>query len=279
MSGGTVLARHKQFIKERQYVNNVSPRTVQWYEQSLCWLDSETPTTEDIKTLIIRLRERGLEPISIRSRLQAVKAYCRWAELPVVIPKMKIEERVLPTFDAAQIRRLMQWRPKTNPEHRLHLLVSLLIDVGARIDEALSLRWADVDFDNLLLLLHGKGSKDRKVPMSLELRKRLFMFQKKVEHKDGLVFATRGGTKQGRRNVLRDVKNLCRELGFEPPARTLHAMRHSMASNWIRRGGSVATLQRMLGHTTITMTMRYVHLQTEDLKAAHEGCSLLGNGR
>jgi hypothetical protein len=67
MSGGTVLARHKQFIKERQYVNNVSPATVQWYEQSLCWLDTETPTTEDINTLI-RLRERGLEPISIRGR-------------------------------------------------------------------------------------------------------------------------------------------------------------------------------------------------------------------
>jgi hypothetical protein len=80
---------------------------------------SETPTTEDIKTLIIRLRERGLEPISIRSRLQAVKAYCRRAELPVVIPKMKIEERVLPTFDAAQIKRLMQWRPKTNPSHQI----------------------------------------------------------------------------------------------------------------------------------------------------------------
>jgi integrase/recombinase XerD len=69
-----VLARHKQFIKERQYVNNVSPATIRWYEQSLCWLDTESPTSDDIKALIVRLRERGLEPVSIKSRLQAVRA-------------------------------------------------------------------------------------------------------------------------------------------------------------------------------------------------------------
>jgi integrase/recombinase XerD len=277
MSGGTVLPRHKQFIKERQYVNNVSPATIQWYEQSLCWLDTETPTTEDIKTLVIRLRERGLEPISIRSRLQAVKAYCRWAELPAVIPKMKIDERVLPTFDTTQITRLMHWRPSTTLQHRLQTLVATLCDTGGRIDELLSLSWPDVDFENLLLTLHGKGRKDRIVPMSLELRKRLFVWQRRSELKAGLVFGTRDGTKQGRRNVLRDVKALCRTLGFEPPARTLHAFRHSFATNAIRKGMNPLILQRMLGHTTLDMTTRYLHLQTDDLKAAHAGCSLLSD--
>ena len=93
MSGGTVLPKLEQFIKEREYVNNASPATIQWYEQSLCWLNSESSTTEDIRTLVMQLPERGLEPISVRSRLQAVSAYCRWAGLTVVIPKMKIEHR------------------------------------------------------------------------------------------------------------------------------------------------------------------------------------------
>lgn len=105
-----MLPRHKQFIKERQYVNNLSPATIRWYEQSLCCLDTESPTSDDIKALIVRLRERGLEPVSIKSRLQAVRAYCRWARLAVVIPKMKIEQRVLPTFDGTQVARLMHWR-------------------------------------------------------------------------------------------------------------------------------------------------------------------------
>jgi len=175
----------------------------------------------------------------------------------------------------------MKWRPKSIPQQRLHLLISFLLDIGARIDEALSLRWTDVDFDNLLVLLHGKGGKDRRIPMSLELRKRLFQYQKRIQLKaernisSDLVFGTRGGTKQGRRNVLRDVKVLCRELGFEPPARTLHAFRHTFATNYLRRGGNVFLLQRALGHSSLEMTRRYAHLQTSDLSAVHEKLSLL----
>lgn len=116
---------------------------------------------------------------------------------------MKIEQRVLPTFDGTQVARLMQWRPRTTPQHRLQALIATLCDTAARIDELLSLRWEDVDFDNLLLTLHGKGRKDRKTPISLELRRRLFLWQRKSETKAGLVFGTRGGMKQGRRNVLR----------------------------------------------------------------------------
>lgn len=115
--------------------------------------------------------------------------------------------------------------------------------------------------------------------MSLELRKRLFLWQRKSEKKAGLVFGTRGGTKQGRRNVLRDVKALCQEIGFEPPERTLHSFRHTFASNYLRNGGSVFHLQKCLGHSSLEMTRPYANLTTSDLQAVHEGLSLLGNRR
>lgn len=132
-----------------------------------------------------------------------------------------------------------------------------------------------MDFDNLLVLLHGKGSKDRLVPMSLELRKRLFLFQRKTDSKNGLVFGTQVGTKQGRRNVLRDFKSLCHLLGFEPPERSIHAMRHAFAVNYLRKGGSVFHLQKMLGHSSLEMTRLYANLMTEDLPAVHQRLSLL----
>jgi len=94
----------------------------------------------------------------------------------------------------------------------------------------LNLAWSDVDFDNLLVTLHGKGSKDRIVPFSVELRRYLFKWQK-VAPKDPLVFVSRNRTKLGRRDVLRDVKELCRTLGFNPPERSLHAFRHTFALN------------------------------------------------
>jgi integrase/recombinase XerD len=272
-----VLPKFEQFIRERQYLHNVTPATISWHTHNLKWLDSESPTEEALKQTVLRMREKGLRATGCNSAIRSINAYLKWAGSPLKIPQMKEPQIVLPTFSAPQIQLLLGWKPKKRTGHRLVTLVALLADTGCRIDEALSLRWKDVDFDNLLVLLHGKGRKDRFVPMSLELRKRLFLYQRRVEGREGLVFSTFGGTKQGRRNVLRDVKNLCRELGFEPPRRTLHAFRHTMATNYLKRGGSVAYLQRILGHSTITMTMRYVHLQSEDLKTAHERFSLLGN--
>jgi integrase/recombinase XerD len=278
-----VLPKFEQFIKERLYVTNVSASTVEWYKQSLVWLNTESPNDSDIKEAVMRMRERGLKPTGCNCRLRAIKAYVRWAGLNTTVPKLKEPQGELPTFDEKDITRLMKWRPKSIPQQRLHLLISFLVDIGARIDEALSLRWTEVDLDNLLVLLHGKGAKDRRVPMSLELRKRLFQYQRRVQKEadrdisTDLVFGTRGGTKQGRRNVLRDVKLLCRELGFEPPARTLHAFRHTFATNYLRRGGNVFLLQRALGHSSLEMTRRYAHLQTSDLSAVHEKLTLLNS--
>jgi integrase/recombinase XerD len=71
------------------------------------------------------------------------------------------------------------------------------------------------------------------------------------------------------------VKLRCRQLGFTPPARTLHAFRQAFAVNYLRRGGSVFHLQTVLGHSTLEMTRRYANLSTEDLQAVHERVSLL----
>jgi integrase/recombinase XerD len=160
---------------------------------------------------------------------------------------MKEPQLILPTYTTAQIQLLLNWKAKKATGRRMSALIAILADTGCRIDEALSLHWRDIDFDNLLVLLHGKGRKDRLVPMSLELRRRLFLYQRKSESKkDSLVFSTLGGTKQGRRNVLRDFKQLCRTLGFEPPTRSIHAMRHTFAVHYLRKGGSVFHLQKML---------------------------------
>ena len=149
----------------------------------------------------------------------------------------------------------------------------MLLDTGCRITEALTLRVSDVDFDNLLLLLDGKGRKQRKVPFSFELRKALFRHTREFcPQQHMLVLGTRDGCKLGRRVVLRDVKLLCKRLGFDPPARTLHAFRHTFAVNYLRHGGSVFHLQKVLGHSTLEMTG---DTQTDDggLQAVHQRCS------
>ena len=79
------------------------------------------------------------------------------------------------------------------------------------------------------------------------------------------------------RDQLRDVKLLCKRLGIVPPERTIHAFRHTFAVNYLRRGGSVFHLQKVLGHSSLEMTRRYADLVTEDLSAIHERVSLLSS--
>jgi integrase/recombinase XerD len=171
---------------------------------------------------------------------------------------------------------LVEWKPKSRTDRRLHLILLFLFDTGARIGEVLGLRVADVNMDDLLVRLDGKGRKQRVVPFSFELRRAIHRFILDFGRKpDSLLFASASETPLHRRNVLRDVKALCLSLGFDPPARTVHATRHTFATGYLRRGGNLFALQRVMGHSDLETTKKYTHLTTEDLQAAHQRLSLL----
>jgi len=271
-----VLPKFQQFIKERQYLMNVTPATVQWYTHNFKWLMSESPTDADLEDMVIRMREKGLKATGCNSAIRAINAYLKWTGSGQRIPQLKEPQLILPTLSLPQVTRLIESKPRGFYQRRLHLIVLILLDTGCRITEALTLHVGDVDFDNLLVLLDGKGCKQRKVPFSFELRKVLFRYVADYERTPhALLLASKSETKLGRRVVLRDVKLLCQRLGFDPPGRTLHAFRHTFAVNYLRKGGSVFHLQKVLGHSTLEMTRRYANLLTDDLQAVHQRCSLL----
>jgi integrase/recombinase XerD len=187
------------------------------------------------------------------------------------LAKLKEPVKVLPIYSQDDIFKFAKWKPSGYLDTRLQVLILLLADTGTRLDEALSLRWSDVDFNNLLITVTGKGDKQRIVPFSLELRKHLFKFK----HGHELVFATRDGGKLHSTNVWRNTHALCNELGIHAPERLIHALRHSFATHFIRQGGNVFLLQKSLGHTTLDMSQRYCHMATNDLQAVHQKVSLL----
>ena len=254
------------FVNERKYLHNVSPQTIRWYYLSRRAWERFQPD------FVINARKSGVSAITVNSYGRALNAYFRWAKLDTRIPRLKEEQKILPVFSSSQIALLLKFKPKSHIQRRLHTLVLLLLDTGLRIDEALSIKVEEIDFDNLLITVHGKGGKDRKIPISFELRKSLWKNEKESFN---FVFCTAHGNKLMHRNVLREVKNFCKSLGFVPPRRTLHAFRQTFAINYIRRGGSVFHLQRVLGHSTLEMTRRYANLMTEDLQAMHQKVSLL----
>lgn len=132
------MSKHEQFIKERRYLQNVSERTVQWYNESLKWLRVEEPTDADLKDFVLRMREKGLKPTSCNNRIRAVNAYLKWSGSSLKIPRLKEPQKVLPTFCLSDISRFLTWKPKTACERRLQVLLLLLADTGVRIGEALN---------------------------------------------------------------------------------------------------------------------------------------------
>jgi len=280
------LERFESFIRERQYLLNVSPSTIEWYRRCSKWLPSESPTQEELKAVVVKMREKGLKETGANAILRCINAYLHWASGSdrrcgagcnhPRVQRLREPSLVLPTFTDVQVKQLVAWKPKKKYQRRLHLLVLLLLDTGCRISEALTSKVSDINFEDLLVTLNGKGRKQRVVPFSFELRKAVFRYVGEFGCKpEALLFACREGTLWSRRNALRDVKVLCKDLGFTPPPRTVHAFRHTFAVNYLRRGGSVFHLQKVLGHSSLEMTRRYANLVTTDLQAVHERVSLL----
>ena len=89
---------------------------------------------------------------------------------------MRLEKRFVKTLDERALRAIITFRPKAYPQWRVHSAVCTIFDTGCRINEVLTARVRDFDFDNLLLTIVGKGDKQRIVPISFELRKQLIRF-------------------------------------------------------------------------------------------------------
>jgi integrase/recombinase XerD len=265
------MPEFSEFVRERKVLKNVTPRTLSWYEQSWKSWQKHSGTPPDPKTYVINLREAGVSATGVNSYARALNAYFRWSGLPT-IPKLKEEQKVLPVFSANDIRSIIMAKTARTRTFNLCLL---LLDTGVQIQEALSLRIKDIDFDNLLVTVKGKGNKSRVIPMSFELRKVIWKFNHDGSNGEGLLFHTRTGKKLSHRNTYRSIKTFLERINVTPPERMIHAFRHTFAINYLRAGGSVFHLQKVLGHASLEMTRRYANLLTEDLQLAHQKCSLL----
>lgn len=262
-----------QFIEERKFLKNVTPKTLLWYHCTFTSFNG-CETEQDYKKRIVELRARGISPISINCWLRAVNGYLNWSKADFRMSKLKEEKKLLATFSPEQVSKLLAQKQKSLSHQRAQILVALLLDTGLRIAEALSLRRGDCDLENLLLRVVGKGRKERRVPISLEGRKRLYGWLK--QHNGEFVFTTGNGQVLTDRNAQRDVKALCSLAGITGVRCSPHTLRHTFAVNYLRRGGNLEYLRRILGHSSILVTQRYLQsLQPEDLQQVHERLSPL----
>ena len=194
------------------------------------------------------------------------------------MPKLKEEQKILATLSDSDIRRLIGWKGEGVNLKRAHLVALTILDCGLRVSEALSLRHKDVDLEELAVFVVGKGGKHRLVPISKELRARLF---RNVAHGiEDYLFQTRSGGKVTVRNMERDFKALFKKIGIEGIRASPHTIRHTFAVCYLRNGGNLEFLRRCLGHSSLVTTQKYLKsLGVADLGAVHSSLSPLSARR
>ena len=274
-----------RFIDAGLYLKGWSPKTARTYHCAfVCFQKSGQPLSKTGLELWVRwMREKGLTSGAVNVYIRSVNSLLTWLEEEEGrrIPKLKLlktEQKVLQTFSESQIKAMLSYRPQTFQQLRNWALVQAMLDTGARVEELLTLRSGALDFDNLLITLFGKGRKERKIPFSIELRKvlwRLIQTKTKQGIPGNMVFCVRSGGRLSYRNVVRDLQVFCAALKITGPRISPHTFRHTFATNYLRRGGDIYRLCRVLGHTDIRTTMRYLHLVPDDLREQHQRSSLL----
>lgn len=154
------------------------------------------------------------------------------------------------------------WGPKWMYRRNI-ALVGLMARAGLRVGEVLGLDIEDVRLNRRsgwVLIRHGKGLKERRVPLSSRARKVMkdYLVARPEEATTSAVFITKNWNRLTKRPVQRMVKSAARRAGIEQNV-TPHALRHTFATRFLEKGGDLATLRDILGHTNLSTTSRYLH--------------------
>lgn len=238
----------QQFLRERQYLKNVTPKTIIWYESAFLTRTVNVESADRLdrallQSWVVALRQRGLSAVSCNTYLKAVNAFLAWLHaeghlsVRLALTPLRTEKRVLQVLTSDQLRRLVAFKPKSYSQWRSYVLACTLLDTGIRIDEALGLRQVDLDLDNLLLKVRGKGRKERIVPFSFELRRTLARWKQVLSRnrwEPELLFSTRVGSRLGQRNALRGHYALLRRLDIQQSG--FHRLRHTFATSYLQNG-------------------------------------------
>ena len=174
--------------------------------------------------------------------------------------------------DAKQFLELAKDMAKTPWEgYRDKALYTLLYGCGLRISEALSLNVKDVTSNPNVLVITGKGNKQRLVPVLPAVHHELLLYLNHHPNPtpESPFFVGTRGDRINPGVVQRNVRIIRHAMGL-PETVTPHAFRHSFATHLLQGGGDLRTVQELLGHASLSATQRYTEITTEHLEQVYE---------
>jgi integrase/recombinase XerD len=154
---------------------------------------------------------------------------------------------------------------------RLHCLLELLYATGLRVSELVALPASAARRDQRMLMVRGKGEKERMVPLNDAARQAMARYHARIKdtkHRDSAwLFPSFGQDGHlTRQHFARDLKALAAHCGLRPEAVSPHVLRHAFASHLLQNGADLRVVQTLLGHSDISTTQIYTHILEERLK-------------
>ena len=244
----------------------------------------EHATTDDIRRYLRHRSEVGANNPTISRNLSVLRQFFKFLQSENVRldnPALNVDgpkvSRTLPkVISEDDVEALLKAAHKLQTAEgiRLTCLLEIAYASGLRVTELVSLPTDALNLTSETLLISGKGGKERLVPLTSSAMNAIAAYERvridflKGNNTSKFLFPSR--SKQGyltRRRLGQLLKELAIQAGLDPTIISPHILRHAFASHLLNRGADLRSLQKMLGHSDISTTQIYTHVQKERLHA------------
>lgn len=283
----TVEEAFQQFIKSCR-VKNLTEKTITFYQDKIkqfyLFVSEETSidkiTLDIVNEWVLFLKEHNqIKDVTVNSYLRAIRSFLYWCmEYQYIVPNFKIklikaEKKVKETYTDVELEILLKKPDMDNcsfAEYKTWVFENYLIATGNRISTALEVKIEDVNFsDGIIVLKRTKNRKQQIIPLSATLAmvlKEYLMIR--GGNPEDYLFCTDYGTQAKPRTYQDLVQRYNRNRGVDKTS--CHLFRHTFAKHWILAGGDIFRLQKILGHSDLTVTREYVNMFAQDLQMDFE---------
>ena len=278
----TAIADFLAYLRVEQ---QSSAHTLDAYQRDLAafstWADGRDILdlhAEDLRAFIAAEHRRGLSAKSLQRRLSACRSLYRWllkqgriTTDPCAGVRAPKAPRKLPqVLDVDEAVQLVELPTDAPLGLRDRALLELFYSSGLRLSEVCALRWHDLDFEQGLVRVLGKGSKQRIVPVGSHALHALLTWQHDTQTTgDAFVFPGRAGKQFSARAIQLRIKHLGSRQGVFKRIHP-HLLRHSFASHVLESSGDLRGVQELLGHADIATTQIYTHLDFQHLAKVYD---------
>jgi integrase/recombinase XerD len=238
----------------------------------------------DVRGFLLALKKENLSAKTIVRNLVAIRTFFRFLVQEGILETNPVEDLESPKVaktlpEILTLKEIEQLLEQPNLQTPLGMrdraMLEMLYAAGMRVSELTHLPTHQVNLEGGYVLLYGKGSKERIVPLGSEAIKWVTLYLKESRgilakgKESPFLFINRSGKGMSRQGLWKNLKNYTRRAGLRKRI-TPHLLRHSFASHLLEGGADLRSVQMMLGHADISSTQIYTHVTGERLKKIHQ---------